>query len=82
MTKIVLSLIFAMIFVIASFSKPLIPCDKESWELCKLEGKQNYFMTNKLSDPYLGGSVSFVIIFLLSYVILETIFHRRRIPNY
>jgi len=77
MTKITVSLIIAIIFIVATFSKPMIPCKDEQWDLCRLDGIHNYYGTNKLSNNWYSGGVTFIIVFLLSLAVLNLIFPKR-----
>ena len=80
MTKITISLIISVLFVLTSLSTSLIPCtDSEGIRLCKLDGEQNYFGTEKLSDPLYAGIIIFVIIFLILFSLLSMIFKK---PKY
>lgn len=77
MTKITLSVIFAIIFIVASFTKPMIPCVTDSLSLCILDGEQLYYGAEVLSNPWVGGGISFAIVFLISLTILNVIFPKK-----
>ena len=79
MTRIILALIFAILFIVASFSKPLIPWVTDDLSLCTLDGQKNYFGTSKLSNSNTAGLVSFVVIFLISLFLMNLIFPKRRL---
>jgi len=80
MTKITLSIIFAIIFIVASFSKPMIPCTIDNLTFCTLDGEQSYYGSDKLSNPWIGGGISFTIIFFISLTILNLIFPKKNNP--
>ena len=61
--KITFSLIFALIFLVASFSQPLIPCKDNIF--CSLDGSKIYFFTDKLSNPLFAGLLTFLLVFLI-----------------
>ena len=80
MTKPTLALIFAIIFIVAAFSKPLIPCGEFiEFNFCVLEGEDNYFYTPKLSDSWLAGGLAFVLAFLICLAIIYSIFPKKKI---
>jgi len=67
MTRIIISLIVAIIFIVVSLSQTIIPCEKP-FDFCILDGQQNYFYTEKLSDSIYAGILSFAIVFLIVFL--------------
>jgi len=65
MTRYVISMLVAILFLVMSLSLNIIPCNTFT-EFCHLDGEQSYYFTDKLSDPLYAGLITFVIIFLLT----------------
>ena len=74
MTKIVLSILFAMIILVATFSQSVIPCTQDDkWTLCKLEGEHTYFGTDILSSPWITGGIVYATSFFSFLVVLSSL---------
>ena len=83
MTKIVISILLAIAFIVLSLSQTIIPCNElREFDFCKLEGEQPYYYTEKFSDPVFAGIASFVIVFLVMILLLSLIFPKPKMVRF
>ena len=80
MTRIVVSLIVATIFIVVSLSQNIIPCnDFLDFDFCNLDGEKDYFYTEKLSSPLYTGLLSFGIVFLVMFILTYLIVPKKKV---
>jgi len=79
MTKITISLILAIVFIILSFSVSLLPCyDEENFHWCKM-GQEDATYYGVTSDEWSSGIITFILVFLIFLALLSIIIPKQKI---